>query len=207
MKQLILLTIFAICCGNSLSQENQINNDAIWKWRIGLSTNIAIGQPLHFAKVMDDGSYDGKESFSLGIQFCKNFSLKNSIKFGFLYSSYKVRYESGPFVPIPIGVTENFNSIFIPVLYNRSFNHLFHFGIGTIIEFALPRNSEYSDSQSGFGLITEFGKEFLIKRFVLDISPNLEIHSLIPFINSIDDQQRIFVFGVRFGFYYNLKYK
>jgi hypothetical protein len=205
MKQLIFLTIFTICSGNSFPQENQIKNDVIWKWRIGLSTNIAIGQPVHFAKVMDDGSYNGKESFSIGIQFSKTISFKNSIKFGFLYSSYKVRFESGPFVPIPIRVTENFNSIFAPVLCNRDFNHRYHFGIGTIIEFALPRNSEYTNSQSGFGLITEFGKEYIIKRIIIDISPNFEIHSLIPFINPIDDQQRIFVFGVRLGFYYNLK--
>jgi hypothetical protein len=205
MKQLIFLIIFSIYCGIAFSQDDQLKNDTAWDWRIGLSANIGFGQLMHFAKVMDDGSYIGKESSSYGIQFCKNFSFKNSIKFGVLYSSYTVRYESGPFVPTPMRVTENFNSIFIPVLYNRSFKHLFHLGIGTTVEFELPRKSDYTDSQSGFGLITEFGKEFLIKRFALDISPNLEMHSLIPFTNSIDDQLRIFVFGVRFGLYYNLK--
>jgi hypothetical protein len=206
MGKLILLTIFLIYCGIAFSQDDQLKKDATWEWGIGLSANIGNGKPIRPPGAQDWGGYEGKESFSYGMQFFKNLSLRSSIKFGFLYSSYKVRYESDPENPNPVSVKENFNSIFLPILYNRNFKHQFHFGVGTMVEFALPRNSYpiYIDSQSGFGLITEFGKEFLIKKFALDISPNLEIHSIIPF-NSEGDQQRILVLGVRFGLYYNLK--
>ena len=100
---------------------------------------------------------------------------------------------------------EEFKNITIPILFNCHSSRNYFLSLGPLFDFDLPRNStfELTDSQSGLGFCLAGGKEFMIHKFSIDIAPNLEIHSLVPF-KTIEYQQRLLVLGLKIGFNFNL---
>jgi len=66
------------------------------------------------------------------------------------------------------------------------------------VDFDLTRKS-WIDSQNGLGLTLGAGKEFMVRDYIIDLVPNIQIHSVIPF-NSVKEQQRLMVVGLKIGF-------
>jgi hypothetical protein len=102
-------------------------------------------------------------------------------------------------------ITETLKTISIPVLLKKYYPGNYFIRFGSMIEFGLPRKGEFmiTDAQTGFGLSVGVGKEILIKKFSFDISPNLDLHSVIPFSSHLF-QQKLIVFGLKIGLNYNL---
>ncbi len=198
MKKTAILFFFVLIHGSVYSQDSGYNSNIM----IGVFTNVGINQPIRFQKVSnasDSRVYHGNGSYSAGVKFSKSFSSKYKLELGAVYSVHKVGFEDPEYMP-PTGIVyhETFETFNIPIILKTYLKNNYFLSIGTLIDIGLPRNSLWTDTQTGFGLNFGGGKDFLIKNFILDITPNLEIHSVVPF-SSVSGQQRLVVFGIRVG--------
>jgi len=203
MKKIITFIILSSVCNILFPQDQNSNTPFQRDSRLGLYFNLGRCQPIHFEK--SDVGYTGKESYSFEFNYLKSFSKHINIEIGFSYSTYKVRVEPISLPGRPEPHIESINTLSIPILYDIFSKKLFHFGFGTVIDFSLPHNSY---SQSGFGFLLNFGKEFPIDRFTIDVSPNLGFHSLIPFKseNTSHVMSHVMIqYGIKIGINYNLK--
>jgi len=164
---------------------------------IGVLTNVGINQPIRFSSSDDEISYYGRGSYTAGVSFLRCISSKNIIEIGACYSVHKVAFElsmiPNPGEKKPTGTFETFN---IPINIKSLLKNNYFLSYGTIIDIGLPGNSSFTDTQTGFGLNFGAGKEFQILNFLFDITPNMEIHPVLPF-SSVAKQQRLLVFGLR----------
>ena len=122
----------------------------------------------------------------------------NKIEIGACYSVHKVAL-AFTFDPNPNNeASETFETFNVPIILKHNLKNSYFLAAGTIIDIGLPRRSLFTDTQTGFGLSMGGGKEFKVKNFIIDITPNLEIHSVVPF-SSVSGQQRLTVLGLRIG--------
>jgi hypothetical protein len=165
---------------------------------IGVYTNVGINQPIRLSSFDDEISYFGRGSYTAGVKFSRLLSSRNKIEVGACYSVHKVAFTFA-FDPDPKRKpSETFETFNIPIILKDYLKNNLFLSAGTIIDIGLPRHSLFTDTQTGFGLSIGVGKEFYVKNFIIDISPNLEIHSLVPF-SSVSGQQRLTVLGLRIG--------
>jgi hypothetical protein len=165
---------------------------------IGVYTNVGINQPIRLSSINDETSYYGRGSYTAGVKFSRFLSYRNKIEVGACYSVHKVAFTFS-FDPDPDRkATETFETFNIPIILKNYLKNNYFLSVGTIIDIGLPRHSLFTDTQTGFGLSIGGGKEFLVKNFIIDITPNLEIHSIVPF-SSVSGQQRLTVLGLRIG--------
>jgi len=198
--------LFFVLLSKTICSQNHINNDRVLPNNlIGFYTNLGIVDPFSFQKNIIDDFFHGRESLSLGFKYQRSLSQKLKLELSIRYSKYKIITEGpdGP-IPYPGPYTELFETITVPILIKMYSQKNYYISCGSFVDFNLPRevNWLFKDPQSGLGLSLGVGKEFLINRFTLDIAPNLEIHSLLPF-NSIDHQRLLFG-GLRIGLNFNL---
>ena len=98
------------------------------------------------------------------------------------YSWHKIGFELSPPIYEEKKIyTETFELISIPVTFKRYLNDNFFISAGTIIDFAYNGEPERVDPQSGFGLTLGAGREYRIHNFVIDLAPEVELHSVVPF--------------------------
>ena len=193
MKKTILTFAF-LCSGLMIYSQDQVSKNVM----IGVFTNIGVNQPIRFSSFSDEVSYYGRGSYTAGIKFSRFISSKEKIEVGACYSVHKVAFTFS-FDPNPgRKPSETFETFNIPIILKSYFKKNYFLSTGTIIDIGLPRNSLFTDTQTGLGLSFGFGKDISIKNFILDITPNLEIHSLVPF-SSVSGQQRLLVLGLRIG--------
>jgi len=167
---------------------------------LGAYSNIGFNQAIRFTSVPSDyfdGDYHGEISYSLGVKFSRFLSQNSKIELAACYSVNKMAFEF-PKIVNPKGEVylETIKIFNIPIIYKRYLNKRYFLSFGTIIDIGLPRNSLFTDTQTGFGLIAGAGKEFSMRDFTLDISPNIELHSVLPF-SSVGYQQRLLVIGFK----------
>jgi hypothetical protein len=198
MKTLTILFLSLLITGVLYPQDSKQNSSIV----IGLYTNIGINQPLPFKQTptsFEPTKFYGRGSYSAGIMFTKPLGKKYKISLAAVYSAHKVafKYSGGP-VPEANTYTENFEVFNVPITLSRYLRNNWFINLGTITDFDVPRNAQFIGPQTGFGLSFGGGKEFLIKNFILDISPNFEIHSLIPF-QPVETKEKLAVFGIRIG--------
>ena len=172
------------------------------KSMLGISSNIGFNRVARFQTVFGDMStYDGKAALSFGINYFRSLSPKIKIQFGLYYSNFKVKF-GFPTMLFPEGLSlmETLQTITVPILFDAYSKKNFFASFGPLIDFNLPRGrSKFTDTQDGLGFSLAAGKEFRIKKLTLDLSPNIEIHSLFPF-SSVPGQQRLFVYALKLGF-------
>jgi hypothetical protein len=200
MKKLALL-IFLAFLSKAIYSQNQISFDKVLPNNlIGFYTNLGVVDPFSFQKKSVDDFFHGKESLSIGFKYQRSLSKKLKLDLSLRYSKYKIVTE-GPenIPPYPGPFTELFETITIPVTIKMYFPKEYFLSFGPLIDFNITKETDsfFKDPQSGFGLSFGVGKEFLISKFTFDISPNLEIHSLLPF-NSTDHQRLLFG-GLKIG--------
>jgi hypothetical protein len=167
---------------------------------LGAYSTIGLNQTIRFTSVPPDyfeGDYHGRISYSLGVKFSRFISRNAKIELAACYSVNRIAYVL-PKIYNPEGdfYLETIKIFNVPIIYKRYFNNSYFLDFGTIIDIGLPRSSLWTDTQTGFGLIAGAGKEFSMRDFTLDISPNMELHSLLPF-SSVEYQQRLLVIGFK----------
>jgi hypothetical protein len=198
MKALSILVIFLLINGVIYPQDTKQNSKLV----IGLYTNIGINQPFPAQRsnaYYEPDRFYGRGSYSAGIMFTKPIGQKYKISVAAVYSVHKIGFKYS-MVPSPTGgiPNENFEVFNVPITISRYLRNNWFLNLGTITDFDVPRNAQYLGPQTGFGLSFGGGKEFQIKNFSLDISPNFEIHSIVPF-QPRETKERLAVFGIRIG--------
>jgi hypothetical protein len=198
MKTLFFLVILVLITG-VLSAQDSIKHSHVV---IGLYTNIGINQPFPIKRSTPFGGSEkllGRGSYSAGIMFTKPIGQKYEISVAAVYSVHKVGLRDSPFFDYNGGTyTENFEVFNVPITLKRYLKNNYFLTLGTIIDFDVPRNSQFIGPQTGFGLKLGCGKEIHIKNFTLDISPNLEMHTILPF-QPRETEERLLVLGIRIG--------
>jgi hypothetical protein len=203
MRRFVIFILLISVFGISFSQEQSKNSTIQRGSRFGIYFDLGKCQPFYLDK--SDVGYIGKESYSFEIHYLKSFSRHINFEIGLSFWSYKVYVNPIQLPGSPAPITESYNALSIPILYDLFSNHLYHFGIGTIVDFPLPHKTYINtDAQSGLGLVINLGKEFQIGKFAFDASPNLGIHSLVRF-KSENVNHVMIQYGLKIGINYNLK--
>lgn len=204
MKRLNLSILFVFIFTFSFCQEWSPTNSNAPKNVIGFFSNIGICQPIGAKGTTNTLTFHGKEAYSIGLKYQRSISEKFSLETGISYSKYStlIHFVDDGFSG---DIYDNLSTISIPVLLRRYSPKDFFFRFGSMIEFGLSRKGEYgiTDAQTGFGISIGAGKEFVLNKFSLDIAPNLDIHSIIPFSSHLF-QQKLFVLGLKIGISYSL---
>jgi hypothetical protein len=173
---------------------------------IGVYTNIGVNKLIRFTSKYVTGQigpFHSMASYCAGLNISRSLSRNIRIEIAACYSLHKVGFELSPPIYTDSKIyTETFETVNIPIIFYRYLKNNYFLRLGTITDFSLTRNSEWIDTQSGFGMSIGAGKEICINNFSINLTPNLEIHSLLPF-NSFKDKQRLFVLGLGIGFRYN----
>jgi len=204
MNKAILFILLLIPNTGSFAQEKDFDKEImIGVYAIG-GWNIPVRLTTKFI-TEETSPWYGYESYSAGIKVSMMVFEKSGIEIATCYSKHKIGFELSPPIYTERKIyMETFRIISIPITYKRYFQNNFFFNAGTIIDFKLKDEPIWVDAQSGFGLTFRAGKEIRIHNLILDIAPDIELHSLVPFITE-DFQQRLFVGAIRIGISYNLK--
>jgi hypothetical protein len=201
MKNPILIIFFVLLSSTVISQDLDFEK----KIMIGVYTNTGINQPIRLTRkyvTEDVGPFHGGFSWSAGPKFSGMLSQKMRIEFAACYTVHEVGFElSPPIYPESKIYPETIKTFSLPVTLYRYLNNNFFLTVGTIFDFEIPRSSYWIDSQSGIGFSIGAGKEFHIESIVIDLAPNLELHTVIPF-DGVEYQQRLLVFGLKLGLGY-----
>lgn len=121
------------------------------------------------------------------------------------FSEHNCGFElSPPIYPESKIYPEKIKTFFIPVSIYCYFNKNFYLNIGIMADFEASRKDHWIDSQEGIGFNIATGKEFRINSLVINVSPGMEIHGIIPF-QPVENQLRLAVFGIKAGVGYNFK--
>lgn len=202
MKKAILLLLFVLPCTASYSQDKDFDRDIM----IGVYANGGWNTPVRLTTkyiTEQTSPWHGYESWSAGVNFSGMLSVHYRIEIAACYSGHKIGFELSPPIYTEKKIyTETFGIVSIPVTLKRYLQNNFFFSAGTIIDFALHDKPVRLDTQSGFSLTIGAGREFRTRRITLDLAPELQLHSVVPFTEAIY-QQRLFVAGFRIGFSYN----
>jgi hypothetical protein len=202
MKNQILLVLFVLLYTTTYSQDKDFNKEIT----AGIYANTGMNKPIRLTRkyvTEDVGPFHGGLSWSAGLKFSGMVSPKMRLEFGAGYSVHKAGFElSPPIYPESKTYPVTIRAYNIPVTLYRLLKNSYFISGGVIIDLEQERKSYWIDSQNGIGFSVGAGKEFHIESFVIDLTPNLELHTLIPF-NGVEYQQRLLVFGLKLGIGYS----
>jgi len=202
MKKVILFLLFVLPCETVFTQDKDFDKN----FKIGVYADGGWNMPVRLTTkyiTEETSPWYGYGSWSTGVRFSRMLSVNYSIEIAACYSGHKVGFELSPPIYDEKKIyTETFGIVSIPVTLKRYLQNNFFFSAGTIIDFALEDKPVRLDTQSGFGLTIGAGRDFRTRRFTLDLAPELQLHSVVPFTED-NYQQRLFVAGFRIGFNYN----
>lgn len=198
MKRTVLFILFLLQYITIYAQDQDFDK----KITIGVYSNIGINQPIRLTRkyvTEDVGPFHGKSSWATGLKLSRMLTQKLRIEIVTGYTVHKVGFElSPPIYPVSKIYPETIRTFNIPINVHRYFINDFYLSLGTIADFEIPRKSYWIDSQNGIGFSIGAGKKFSLNNLVINISPDLELHSVIPF-HSVDNQQRLLVFEIKLG--------
>jgi len=202
MNKAILLVFILLQNAGCFAQDKDLNKEIM----VGVYASGGWNKPVRLTTkyiTEETSPWYGYESYSAGIKVSMIVFEKSGIEIAACFSKHKFGFELSPPIYFEKKIyTETFRIISIPITYKRNFQNNFFFDAGTIIDFKRKNEPVWIDTQSGFGLMFGAGKEIRIQNFILDITPDIELHSLIPFIGE-DFQQRLFVGAIRIGISYS----
>jgi hypothetical protein len=196
MKRIFCILTFIAVCFQIYSQD-QVPKSL----KIGLYTNIGINQPVRFSANSSEYEFRGRGSYSAGVKISKFISENTLVEIASYYTDHKVAFKYiNDIVLNKRWPTETFETFNIQVLLKNYFRRNYYLDFGSVIDFPIAgRLKSRTDTQSGFGICIGTGRNITLSNYSIEIAPNLEIHSLIP-CNSIENQQRLFVFGIKIEF-------
>jgi hypothetical protein len=204
MKKTILFLLFVLPCATVYTQDKDFDKDIM----IGVYANGGWNMPVRLTTkyiTEETSPWHGYESWSAGVKFSGMLSVHYRIEIAACYSGHKVGFELSPPIYAEKKIyTETFGTVSIPVTLKRYLENNFFFSAGTIIDFALEDKPVRLDTQSGFGLSIGAGREFRTRWITLDLAPELQLHSVVPFTED-NYHQRLFVAVLSIGFSYNFQ--
>lgn len=202
MKKTILFLLFVLLYATIYSQDQEFDRDVM----IGIYANGGINKPIRLTTkyiTEQTSPWYGYESWSAGVRFSGMLSILYRIEIAACYSGHKIGFELSPPIYTEKKIyTENFEIVSIPVTLKRYLQNNYFFSAGTIIDLALHDKPVRLDTQSGFGLTIGAGKEFPTRWITLELAPEIQLHSVVPFTEEIY-QQRLLVAGLKIGLSYN----
>lgn len=190
MKTLLLIAIlFTISSGDIFAQKNN-------------ELNIYYGSSTAnlYRKPMDGGAdYQVQKFNEIGIKYLRLVSENMHIVIGVNYSESDIKI-TPEYMGLPVVSRIEKTKIFsIPIYANYDFWKYMFINGGVILDFQTTDNS--FDSQSGIGFSMGFGGKYSFNNFVIFVTPNYKIHSIIPF-NKESHHQKLTEFGIQFGIGY-----
>ena len=203
---LIILFVLA----NKLKSQDITNN---YKNQIGISSNInflsyfqgetkTIFIEMPHERVKVNLSPHVISNYNLIIVYNRYISRNFKLVTGIRYSEFIIHDQ---FKPLESYEKEKLITITIPVFLREIFKRDFFVDLGTILDFDLKRSlHSFTEVQNGFGFAISVGKIFKIRRVSVEISPDLEIHSVIPFRSDLYSQKLV-IAGIHLGLLYSLK--
>ena len=165
--------------------------------QIGYSSNELI-QDQDF---VGGASYDITNSISYGIR--TNFYLSDNwiLTSGLIYINTEVEISPAPLVPPLPSRMEDFQTLYIPVNLNYLFTKRFYAGAGLLLNYQLTSNA--FDELSGLGLSFGLGYNHPIKRLILSVNPQINIHGFQTFEENRSNS-RFLEGGINLGILYSL---
>lgn len=197
MKNLIALVAFTGILMNGLVAQNKSLN-----W-LGINASVSAGELIRYGNETDGGiSYNGKIGFLIGFGFTRVINDRFDFESGVEYSrhSFNSSYINDLGQSIRSFNPENVDLISVPANIRMKFRKQFFVtgGIQYDQRFNVPHSTTI-DNQTGIGLNLKFGKEFKLSgQQILCISPEILIHSIVPFFPE-KHQQRLTEIGLRLG--------
>jgi hypothetical protein len=209
MRIIIFAITFFVLVNNVNSQD--IANT--YKNQIGVSSNIKFlsdfeGETKTIFIQIPHETVNVKLSphvvsaFNLSIVYNRYISRKFQLISGIRYSEFIIHDQ---FKPLDTYEKEKLFTIAIPISLREILKKDYFVELGTILDFDMNRSlHSFTEVQNGFGFAASVGKIFKIKRISIEIGPDLEIHSVIPF-RSNPYSQKLLITSVHLGGMYNLK--
>jgi hypothetical protein len=202
MKKAILFTFLVLPYAIIYPQDQDFNRSIMMGVYAKGGWNMPVRLTTKFI-TEETSPWHGYQSWSGGVNVSGMMSEHYRLEIAACYSQHKVGFELSPPIYAKEKIyTETFDIFSIPVTLKRYLQNNYFISAGTIVDFALRDKPVRLDTQTGFGLTLGAGKEIKIKDFIIDIAPGMELHSVVPFTEA-DNQQRLFVAGLRIGFSYN----
>jgi len=202
MRKITLLLFVILPFAALFAQESEFDRSI----RAGFYAGGGINMPVRLTTkyiTEETSPWHGFGSLSAGVRFSGMVSPEYRIEIAASWSHHKTGFElSPPIYDEPKVYTETFETISVPVTFKRYLQNDFFLSAGTIVDFALDDKPVRLDAQTGFGLTLGAGREFRTRWITLDLSPGLELHSVVPFTEDTY-HQRLFVAGLKIGLSYN----
>jgi len=203
MRKLILFLLVVLPFAAIFAQEGKFDRGIM----AGIYAGGGINMPVRLTTkyiTEETSPWHGFESLSAGVRLSGMVSPVYRIEIAACWSFHKIGFELSPPIYDESKIyTETFETISIPVTFKRYLSNNFFFSAGTMVDFRLHEKPERLDAQTGFGLTLGAGREFRTRWITLDISPGVELHSVVPFTEDTY-HQRLFVAGLKIGLSYNL---
>lgn len=203
MRKITLLLLVILPFATLFAQESEFNRSI----RAGFYAGGGINMPVRLTTkyiTEETSPWYGFGSFSTGVSFSGMVSPVYRLEIAASWSHHRIGFELSPPIYDESKVyTETFETISMPVTFKRYLRNNFFLSAGTIVDFALDDKPIRLDTQTGFGLTLGTGREFRTRWITFDISPGLELHSVVPFTEDTY-HQRLFVGGIKVGLSYNV---
>jgi len=203
MRKITLLLLVILTFATLFAQESEFDRSI----RAGFYAGSGINMPVRLTTkyiTEETSPWHGFGSLSTGVSFSGMVSPVYRLEIAASWSHHRIGFELSPPIYDESKVyTETFETISIPVTFKRYLRNNFFLSAGTIVDFALDDKPIRLDTQTGFGLTLGAGREFRTRWITLDISPGLELHSVVPFTEDTY-HQRLFVAGLKIGVSYNV---
>jgi hypothetical protein len=200
---LLLLIIFLFVFSPLFAQEGRSGRNIMAGFYTGGGINMPVRLTTKYITEETSPWHVG-DSWFTGIKVSGMVSDHYRLEVAACYSGHRTSFELSPPIYKEKKVySETFEMLSIPVALKRYLQNDYFLSAGTIIDFSLNSKPEWLDLQTGFGLTLGAGREFRTRWITFDLSPGLELHSVIPFTEDAY-HQRLLVAGLRIGFSYNL---
>ena len=203
MKRIILVVLVVFSFTALFSQEGKFDRSI----KAGVYAGGGINMPVRLTTkyiTEETSPWHGFASYSAGVSFSGMVSPVYRIEIAASWSHHKTGFELSPPIYDESKIyTESFETLNIPVTFKRYLRNNFFLSAGTMVDFALGDKPVRLDVQTGIGLTLGAGREFRTRWITFNISPGLELHSVVPFTEDTY-HQRLFVAGLKIGLSYNL---
>ena len=203
MRKLTFLLLVVLPFAALFAQERKFDRDIM----AGVYADGGINIPVRLTTkyiTEETSPWHVGDSWFTGIKVSGMVSDHYRLEFAACYSGHRTSFELSPPIYKEKKVySETFEMLSIPVTLKRYLQNGYFISAGTIIDYAPVSKPEWLDLQTGIGLTLGAGREFSTKGITIDISPGVELHSVVPFTEDTY-HQRLFVAGLKIGLSYNL---
>jgi hypothetical protein len=204
MKKSVLFICFSLLFATIYSQDKVSNESIDSKNAIGIYSNIGICEITGHQYHTNIVNAHGQEVFIYGLKYIRSVSPKLKIEYGISYAKYTVVDLFTGDLSSYFEGREYLILISVPIIFKYYLPKNYYLSGGTMLDLVPWRNNWiFTESQNGIGFCIGAGKEIMIKRFLLYVEPNLDLHALIPFSGYLS-QQKFFVPGLKIGINYKL---